>query len=116
MKIKKLLETKKSWDGENFPALQIKNPKVTVLKISIPEGFILPMHKHPIINVGYILKGTLSVYKENGEKMTLTAGQSAAEMIDQWHYGENTGKEKVELVLFCIGNEDQPLTILKKDN
>ena len=43
---KELLNTTKMWDGTKFSHLNINNPEVTVLKITVPVGQVLKMHKH----------------------------------------------------------------------
>ncbi len=36
-------------------------PEVTILRIHIPPGATLPLHEHPVINAGVLLKGELTV-------------------------------------------------------
>ena len=111
--VKEILKSEKSWDGTTIPPQDIKNPQITVLHITIKEGTKLSLHKHPILNVGYMVKGTLTVHKESGEKVVLNKGDSLVEVINQWHYGENSGTEEVVIVVFYVGEKDQALTIFK---
>lgn len=112
--IKELVKTTKSWDGEKIPTQKIDNPEVTVLHITVQKGVKLGMHHHPVINVGYMIKGTLTVHKENGEKIVLKKGDSIVEVINQQHYGENTGDEEVEIIVVYVGDKGQPITVLKE--
>ena len=108
-----LCKTIKSWDGSNLPALSLKNPCITINHFTIPAGEELPLHKHPIINTGYILQGQITVYKEDGTTIELTAGDTCVELFDQWHWGKNNGTTETQIVVFYIGNEETPLSIMK---
>ena len=79
----------------------------------IPTGERLAMHKHPMLNVGYMIKGELTVYSEKGDVLVLKAGDPIVELVDTWHYGENTGSEDVVIVVTYVGNEEEDLSIPK---
>ena len=100
---KLLIKTETVWNGEKLKAAEIRHPEINVLRITLPVGERLPMHKHPMINVAYMLKGELTVRTEAGESRTFREGEPIVEVIDAWHYGENTGKEPVELVVTYVG-------------
>lgn len=106
-----VIESCTSWNGDTLVNYPIGTPKITVLKITVPMGAKLAMHKHPIINVGYLLKGELTVVSIDGEKNTITAGDGIVELVGKYHYGENTGKEVVEIVVFYAGDTTSPLTV-----
>ena len=57
-----VIQTDVYWDQEPIKAIHIDQPQVTILKITIPAGEKLSMHKHPMLNVGYMIKGELTVY------------------------------------------------------
>lgn len=80
------------------------------MRISIPPGEKLPVHKHPIINAGYILQGELTVEDELGDTHVFHAGDAIIEMVNKKHYGENRGTETVELVMFYAAVPDIPLS------
>ena len=105
-----LLKTTSTWDKTQYKKLKIKTPEVTVLKITIGVGEMLPMHKHDIVNIAYVKNGTLTVVTENGEQITLQEGESLPEIIGKYHYGKNTGDKPVELIVFYIGEKGSSLS------
>ena len=113
-RVVKLKESTRTWDGTEIGSLRIKKTKVTSLLITIKKGERLPLHKHPVLNVGYLIKGTLTVYKETGEKKILKAGEVLVELINQWHYGANESNEDALILVTYISEKDGKLTILKK--
>ena len=108
-----LLKTTSTWDNAEYKKLKIKNPEVTVLKIIIYVNEELPMHKHDLVNIAYVKKGTLTVITDDNKKITLHEGEVLPELIGKYHYGKNTGKEPVELVVFYIGEKNTPLSVNK---
>ena len=109
-----VIQTNTYWNQKPIKAIHIDQPQVTILKITIPAGEKLSMHKHPMLNVGYMIKGELTVYSEQGEKLVLKAGDPIVELVDTWHYGENTGSEDVVLVVTYVGSEDEEDLSIKK--
>ncbi|MGY5351843.1 hypothetical protein ACXGQW_04650 [Wenyingzhuangia sp. IMCC45533] len=75
IKVEKLAETTKSWNGETLLKYADGTPKVTILKITIPPKTQLHMHKHLVINAGVLLTGELVVYDEHGNTKNLKAGE-----------------------------------------
>lgn len=108
-----LLQTTKTWDNVKYKKLKIKKPEVTVLNIIIGVGESLPMHKHDLVNVAYVKKGTLTVITDKNKQITLHEGDCLAELVGKYHYGKNDGNEPVELVVFYIGEKGTPLSINK---
>jgi quercetin dioxygenase-like cupin family protein len=109
-----LLKTTQTWDNAEYKKLKIKKPEVTVLKIIINVNEELPMHKHDLVNIAYVKKGTLTVITDDNKKITLHEGEVLPELIGKYHYGKNTGKETVELVVFYLGEKDTPLSVNKQ--
>ena len=109
-----LLKTTSTWDNAEYKKLKIKNPEATVLKITINVGEELPMHKHDLVNIAYVKKGTLTVITEEGKEITLHEGEVLPELIGTYHYGKNTGKETVELIVFYLGEKGTPLSVNKQ--
>jgi quercetin dioxygenase-like cupin family protein len=109
-----LLKTTSTWDNAEFKKLKIKNPEVTVLKIIIKVNEELPMHKHDLVNIAYVNKGTLTVITDDNKEITLHEGQALPELIGKYHYGKNTGNVPVELVVFYLGEKGTPLSVNKK--
>ena len=108
-----LLKTTSTWDNAEYKKLKIKKPEVTVLKITFNVGEELPMHKHDLVNVAYVKKGTLTVVTDDNKEITLHEGEVLPELIGKYHYGKNTGKTPVELIVFYLGEIGTPLSVNK---
>ena len=109
-----LLKTTSTWDNVEYKKLKIKKPEVTVLKIIINVNEELPMHKHDLVNVAYVKKGTLTVITDDNKEITLKEGDVLPELVGKYHYGKNTGKEPIELIVFYVGEKGTPLSVNKK--
>lgn len=94
-----------------MPAYPDGQPQLTILRIRIPSGTTLPLHKHPVINAGVLLSGTLTVITENDKTLRLKAGDPIIEVVNKWHYGKNDGAEPAEIIVFYVGTADLPLTV-----
>ena len=108
-----LAKTSSSWDGRNLPDYAKSKPEITILRITIPQGVQLPLHKHPVINAGILLKGDLTVVTEDNKTLHLKAGDSIVEVVNKWHYGKNEGNKPAEIIVFYAGIPDTPITIKK---
>jgi quercetin dioxygenase-like cupin family protein len=108
-----LAKTGISWDGSPLPTYPDKNPEITILRITIPAGTSLPLHRHSVINAGVLLSGELTVITEDDKTLHLKAGDSIVEVVDKWHYGKNTGFDPAVILVFYAGTKDIPLTIKK---
>lgn len=106
-----LLKTVSTWDNVEFPKLEINTPEVSVLKIVIGVGEKLPMHKHDLVNIAYVKKGTLTVITDNNDQITIHQGECLPELIGKYHYGQNAGNEDVELIVFYIGEQGTSLSV-----
>lgn len=106
-----LAKTSSSWDGATLPPYATGQPEITILKIVIPPKVKLPLHQHPVINAGIMLKGELTVVTDNNSKLHLKAGDSIVEVVNTWHYGINQGIESAEIIVFYAGALDKPITI-----
>ena len=108
---KQILQTSQTWDGIKYHRYPTGQPQLTVLRITIPPNTALHWHHHPVISVGYILSGNLTIQKrDTGERKILHAGNSLAETIQATHRGYTTN-EPVELVVFYAGQVGTPITI-----
>lgn len=101
-----LVKSTQSWDGSSLPSYPKEAPEISVLKITIPAHTKLPLHKHPIINAGYMVKGVLKVVTDENKTLQLKAGDALIEVVDKWHYGVNEGDEAVEIVVFYAGTKE----------
>jgi quercetin dioxygenase-like cupin family protein len=111
--VEQLVRTGQSWDGIALPAYPKKAPEITILRITIPAGTVLPLHKHPVINAGVLLSGELTVTTAEGKTLHLAAGDPIVEVVNKWHYGRNTGKGRAVILVFYAGARDTPITIKK---
>jgi quercetin dioxygenase-like cupin family protein len=100
-----------SWDGQALPAYPAGRPKITILRIRIPPGASLPVHKHPVINAGLLLSGSLTVVAESGQILHLKAGDALVELVDTWHFGRNDGDIPAEIVVFYAGTEGSKISL-----
>ncbi len=113
VKVDVLIKTSSSWDGSNLPAYKKGKPEITILRITIPPGVQLPLHKHPVINAGVLLKGELTVITEDHKKLHMKAGDSIVEVVNKWHYGKNEGNKPAEILVFYAGIQGTPITVKK---
>jgi quercetin dioxygenase-like cupin family protein len=111
VKVTQIARATNQWDGSPLPPYPLKNPEITILGYEIPPGVRLPMHRHPVINAGVVLQGTLLVMAKDGKQLTLNPGDSIVELVNQWHYGINQGSEPVKLIMFYVGEVGVPLVI-----
>lgn len=109
-----LVKSTNSWNGDPLPAYPDTAPEITVLRITIGPGSQLPMHSHPVINVGYLVSGELVVHTANGETLHLAAGDPIVELVDKPHYGSNPGSEPAVIVVFYAGTAGTPLTVIEE--
>jgi len=108
-----LAKTSSSWDGRDLPDYTKGKPEITMLRITIPQGVQLPLHKHPVINAGILIKGELTVVTEDNKTLHLKAGDSIVELVNKWHYGKNEGNKPAEIIVFYAGILGTPITIKK---
>jgi quercetin dioxygenase-like cupin family protein len=108
-----LAKTTVSWDGTALPNYAKGRPEITILRIQIPPKVQLPLHEHPAINAGVLLKGELTVVTKDKKVLHLKAGDSIVEVVNKWHYGINEGNEPAEIIVFYAGVQGSPITIKK---
>lgn len=106
-----LAKTDKSWNGSVLPAYPAGQPQITIIRYQFAPGTVLPIHKHPVINAGVLLRGQLSVKTASGQTLVLKAGDPIVELVNQWHEGRNDGDETAELIIFYAGTPGLPLAI-----
>ena len=108
-----LTKTGSSWDQSVLPDYPKGKPEITILRIKIPSGVLLPLHKHPVINAGVLLNGELTVMTKDNKTLHLKAGDPIVEVVNKWHYGKNEGTEPAEIIVFYAGTQDMSITIKK---
>jgi quercetin dioxygenase-like cupin family protein len=109
--IETLAKTSSSWNNQPLPCYPEGVPEITILRIHIPPGAELSLHKHPVINAGVLLAGELTVITEDNDLLCLKSGDAIVEVVDKWHYGRNMGEETAEIIVFYAGIQDSPVTI-----
>ncbi len=105
IKVKTLAKSTTSWNGDTLPAYPAGQPEVTVLRITIPPGMQLPLHEHPVINAGVLVKGELQINTKDGESKLLKAGDALIELVNEWHYGANNSAEDAVIFVVYAGIE-----------
>lgn len=113
VKVRTLVKAGEAWNGTRLPAYPKGEAEITVLHITIPPGVKLPMHHHPVINAGMLIRGQLLVISEAGARLQLKAGDGIIEMVNQPHYGTNNGSEPAEIVMVYAGEKGKPITVLE---
>jgi len=108
-----LAKTGKSWDNKPLPPYEKGRPEVTILRIRIPAGETLQMHKHTVINAGVLISGELTVISDDNKTLRLKAGDAIVELVNKNHYGKNEGKETAEIIVFYAGTPNKPITVTK---
>jgi quercetin dioxygenase-like cupin family protein len=108
-----LAKSNTSWNGESLPNYAKGKPEISILRIVIPPDTTLPLHKHPMINAGLLLKGQLTVVLEDNATLHLKAGDTIVEVVNKWHYGKNEGSEPAEIIVFYAGTQGELLSIKK---
>jgi len=105
-----LIQSELSWNGDSLPHYPTSKPEISILKITIPAHSELPLHFHPVINAGVLLKGELFVIDEDGNELTLKAGDPIVEIVNKKHLGRNTGNVDAEIIVFYAGTSGMKIT------
>lgn len=105
-----LAKSSRSWDGTELPNYPTGTPEITIVRITIAPGALLPLHKHPVINAGVLLSGQLTVATEENETLHMKAGDALIEVVDKWHYGKNEGSIPAEIIVFYAGMPGSAIT------
>jgi quercetin dioxygenase-like cupin family protein len=107
--------------------------QLTLMRVEIPPGTAFAPHRHPGMQIAYVVTGTLSyrvyrgsvsVYRgpADGNQTlvrTITAGHSGAidagewfvETPGLWHSGGNTGKTKVTILTAALLSSKLPVAV-----
>lgn len=105
-----LMQTSRSWDGQEYKTYPSGTPELSILKITIPPHTQLAWHTHPMPNAGYVLSGELIAEKKaTGEKQLKVAGDVLPEMVDELHRGYTQDKPVV-LIVFYAGTKGMPFS------
>ena len=81
-----------------------------VLGISeLAPGVSSGKHRHPGVEVGYLLEGTLTVEYEGGKSTTFKAGDSLGNDNNAVHNARNPGKTTAKSVVVWVVEKDKPI-------
>ena len=111
--VKELAKSTQSWNGALLPSYPSGQAQVTILRITIPAGTELDMHKHPVINAGVLVSGQLTVVTKDEKRLLLKAGDPIVEVVNTAHYGVNKGSVPAEIIVFYAGAADTPITVIE---
>lgn len=110
VKVEKLIEDSKAWDGSALVAYPTSAPELSIFKYIFPPHSVTKSHLHNVLNCGVVLKGVLTVVSDKGEEKDFHPGEAIIEMTGKIHHGENRGDEIVELIMFYAGDGITPLS------
>lgn len=114
-----LVSSTRDWAGATLPAFPAEGqPELTAVRVTIPPGTQLPVHKHPVYNLVYVEQGELTLVlpdQDENNILKVPAGEAFVEVMDKWHFGRNDGDVPTVLVLFYAGIEGTPITIFQED-
>lgn len=109
-----VVQATSSQDGDALPAYNEENPEVTILRVEIPQGHKVAIHKHSLINAVYVASGQLTLEIEGGQKNVVNAGEAVIDVIEKWHDGFSSGDEPAVLIVFYAGIQGQSLSEIRQ--
>lgn len=91
-----------------------KDAQVVVSTYEIAPGAVLPVHKHPFPRYAYVQAGSLRVTNtDTGKSEDFKPGDFIVEAVGQWHFGTNTGKDTVKLLVIDMVEKGKANTVLR---
>ena len=95
------------------PLADIQGKEVQILTVEYPPGGHDPIHRHNAHGFIYVLEGSIVMAVNNGQPVTLTAGQTFYEGPNDIHtIGRNASKTKpARLLVFLLKDKDAPILI-----
>jgi quercetin dioxygenase-like cupin family protein len=108
---KLLVKSTAAWNGRAYEKFGEGRPELTVIRVTIPAHTQLPWHTHPMLSVGYILSGHITVEdRATGRKKIFKAGEAIPEQVDTAHRG-TTDDEPVVIIVTYAGTVGQPTSV-----
>jgi len=108
---KVLVKSAAAWNGRAYEKFGDGRPELTVTQVTIPAHTQLPWHTHPMLSVGYILSGHITVEdKATGQKKIFRAGEAIPEQVNAAHRG-TTDDEPVVIIVTYAGTVGQPMSV-----
>ncbi|WP_313345573.1 cupin domain-containing protein [Stenotrophomonas sp.] len=106
-----LAQADRAWDGSAWWAYPHATPLVSLLRLRIPAETLLDWHTHPMVNMAYVERGSITVERrDTGQERMFREGDVIAELVDVAHRGR-TGPEEVALLVFYAGADGMPLSV-----
>jgi quercetin dioxygenase-like cupin family protein len=92
-----------------------KDAQVIVSTYDIAPGAVLPVHKHPFPRYAFVQAGNLRVTNnDTGKSEDFKPGDFIVEAVGQWHFGTNTGKDAVKLLVIDMVERGKANTVLRE--
>jgi quercetin dioxygenase-like cupin family protein len=92
-----------------------KDAQVIVSTYEIAPGAVLPVHKHPFPRYAFVQAGNLRVTNnDTGKSEDFKPGDFIVEAVGQWHFGTNTGKDAVKLLVIDMVEKGKANTVLRE--
>lgn len=113
--VTKLLSTQVTAIGQPLK-LPATAPQAIFSEYLVQPGAVLPVHKHPFSRYAYVLEGSLRVSRPgHAEFSDYRAGDVVVEMVDEWHFGTNTGDGPLRLLVIDQVEPGSPTTVLQQE-
>ncbi|WP_029268466.1 cupin domain-containing protein [Flavobacterium sp. KJJ] len=112
--IEKLMQSDSNSMGQKISYPDVKDAKITMMKITFPPGETTGWHKHNIPVFSYILKGTLTVQTEDNKIIEYKENTSFAESYNIYHKGTNNGKTDLVVLAIYLGGDKEELSVKKE--
>lgn len=100
------------WNGQPIPPYPEGTPELSVVRITIPPGMVLPLHEHPFATAGFLLQGHIEVRTPHGQLTELKAGEGLIELVNLPHAGANIGDIPAVIIVVYAGIAGEPVTRL----
>lgn len=111
--IEKLLQSDLNSMGQKIQYPNVKDAKVSVMKITFPPGETTGWHKHEIPVFSYILEGTLTVETEDHKVTQYKENSCFAESYNIYHKGTNKEKSNLVVLAIYLAGDQKELSIKK---
>ena len=108
--VETLISATESWNGDSFRYPRGK-AEMKLEKITAQPGFKTPLHLHPQPGIIFVQRGTLYCETNDGQSLTLGAGESFASSQDTAHYCQNIGDEEMVVFSASAGAKGKKTTV-----
>ena len=92
-------------------SLDVAGHDVVQVRVGIASGVLARRHKHPGVEIAYVLEGTLQYQLDGSAPVTLTAGESLFIPAGVAHSAKNTGKGPAEELATYFVETGKPLVM-----